>query len=509
MTMAASADKEQVYPNRLPITITVMAASSIYALDWTIAVVALPHMQGSFAATQDQISWVLTSYIVLSAVMLPATAWLSAKLGRRNLFICSVAGFTVFSFLCGVANDLTSEVIFRIGQGASGAFLIPLSQSFMLDNYPRDQQAKAMAIWGMGVMLGPIIGPTLGGILTDTYSWRWVFFINAPIGLLAIAGGLIFLPKPPRSEVPRFDWLGFATLTAGIAGLQLILDRGERLDWFTSPEIKLEAGMVIVGISMFLIHASTTERPLVRLMLFRDRNYALGLFFAFVYGLLTLAPMVLMPPFLQDLKGYPITTIGMLLTPRGAGIMLTMMLFGRFGNLIDPRISLTIGFSALAISSWAMSQWNLNVSTLDIVWTGLLQGFGAGAIIVPLGVVAFSTLADEDRTEASAIWNLTRSIGSSIGIAIALAILIRMINVNHAVLGERLNPFRDVFRSTLENQNNLFGDTRSLMLLDLELTRQSALIGYLDVFYYSATASVAVLPFVLLLRPTADGGTSH
>ncbi len=491
---------------RLAITITVMLASSMYALDWTIAAVALPHMQGTFSATQDQISWVLTSYIVISAIALPTTAWLAERIGRKQLFIVAISGFTIFSALCGSAQSLPAEIAYRLAQGSFGAFLIPLSQSILLDNYPPSQHAKAMAMWGIGIMTAPVIGPSLGGYLTHEYSWRWVYYINVPLGIFALLGGLVFLLKTPRSTTPRgFDWLGFFALAIGVGALQTMLDRGERLDWFESGEIMLEFGLVLIGLYVFAVQGLTAKHPMVNLRLFRDRNYALGVVFVFLYGFLSLAPLVMLPPFLQGLQGYPITTIGVLMAPRGLGMMFSMMLFGRFGDKVDARIWVTTGFILLGISSLAMSGWNLQVSDWQVSWTGWVQGMGAGFVIAPLGMLTFSTLDARHRTEASSIWNLIRSLGSAMGLAIALAVLVRMSGTTQAGLSEFINPYNKALWSIGGAWTPSAGNS-GLVLVQNEIARQAAMIGYLDVFFLSAIASVAVLPLILLIRKPAPGG---
>jgi DHA2 family multidrug resistance protein len=482
------------------VTATLVLASMIYSIDWTIAAVALPHMQGAFSATQDQISWVLTSYIVASAVMLPATGWLAARLGRKRLFLVSVGGFTAFSLFCGTANSLVAEVLLRIGQGACGAFLIPLSQAIMLDAYPPDEHGKAMAFWGMGVVLGPVIGPTLGGYLTDALSWRWVFFINIPVGLLALAGGLTFLPKTPPAPHPRpLDRFGFVALALGVGAMQMMLDRGERLDWFDSREIVIEAIVMVAGLYFFVVHSLTSTNPIVDLRLMRDRNYALGMLLVFLYGMLTLAPMVLMPPFLQDLQDYPIATIGLLLSPRGVGLFAAMIVLARVGRAIDFRLQIALGFLLLAGSSWWMSSWNLEVGAAAVFWTGLMQGFGAGSIIGPLGVLTFATLPPAHRTEAASIWNLIRSIGSSIGIAAALAILVRTAGISRGVLVEHVSPYNEIMRHSALPGGGSVADPSSLAALDALITRQALMIGYVDVFYLCTLTSLLAMPLILLL----------
>ena len=486
------------------VTATLVLASMIYSIDWTIAAVALPHMQGTFSATQDQISWVLTSYIVASAVMLPATGWLGARFGRRRLFLVAVGGFTVFSLFCGTAGSLPAEVLLRVAQGACGAFLIPLSQAIMLDAYPPEEHGRAMAFWGMGVVLGPVIGPTLGGYLTDALTWRWVFFINLPVGCLALLGGLAFLPKtPPARNVRPFDGFGFLALAAGVGAMQMMLDRGERLDWFDSPEIVIEAIVMAAGFYFFVVHSLTARAPMVDLRLMRDRNYALGMLLVFLYGLLTLAPMVLMPPFLQDLQDYPMATIGMLLSPRGLGLFTAMMILARIGQAIDLRLQIAAGFLMLAASSWWMSKWNLEVAASAVFWTGLMQGLGAGSIIGPLGVLTFATLSPAHRTEGASMWNLIRSIGSSIGIATALAILVRTTGINRGVLVEHVTSYNELLRHSALPGGGSIADPSSLIGLDLEITRQAMMIGYVDVFYLCTLTSILAMPLILLLGKPA------
>jgi MFS transporter, DHA2 family, multidrug resistance protein len=486
------------------VTATLVLASMIYSIDWTIAAVALPHMQGTFSATQDQVSWVLTSYIVASAVMLPATGWLAACLGRRRLFLAAIGGFTVFSLFCGLVDSLPAEVLLRIGQGACGAFLIPLSQAIMLDAYPTEEHGKAMAFWGMGVVLGPVIGPTLGGYLTDALSWRWVFFINIPIGSLALLGGLTFLPASSPARYPRpLDGFGFVALALGVGAMQMMLDRGERLDWFESREIVVEAIVMVAGLYFFVAHSLTSANPIVDLRLMRDRNYALGMLLVFLYGLLTLAPMVLMPPFLQDLQDYPIATIGLLLSPRGVGLFAAMIVLARVGRAIDFRLQIALGFLLLAGSSWWMSRWNLEVGAAAVFWTGLMQGFGAGSIIGPLGVLTFATLPPAHRTEAASIWNLIRSIGSSIGIAAALAILVRTAGITRGVLVEHVSPYNEIMRHSALPGGGSVADPSSLVALEAEIARQALMIGYVDVFYLCTLTSLLAMPLILLLGKPA------
>ncbi|MDP6572298.1 MAG: DHA2 family efflux MFS transporter permease subunit [Rhodospirillales bacterium] len=479
---------------------SVVLASLVYAIDWTIAAVALPHMQGTFSATQDQVSWALTLYIATGAIMMPTAGWLSSRFGRKRLFVLSIGGFTVFSIFCGAADSLTAEVLYRVGQGATGAFLIPLSQSIMLDIYPRHQHTRAMAIWGMWIMLGPIIGPSIGGYLTEIYSWRWIFYLNAPVGILALAGTVVFLPKT-ASDLPRrpFDWIGFIAIACALGAFQLMLDRGQRLDWFDSSEIMIEAAVCAAGLYVFVAHGLMARAPLVNIRLMRDLNYALGLAIGFLYGVLTLAPIVLMPTFLEDLKGFPMLDVGLLLTPRGAGLMIAMLAIGRLGGRIDHRLLLASGFLLFTVSSWAMSGWNLQVGVWQIVWTGLVQGLGAGMVTVPMNVLTFATLDPKYRTEAASMFNLIRSAGSSIGIAVAVTVVTRMANVNRSTLVEHVSPFNELLLAPPGSGGWGLAGLFDLARLELEIDRQALMVGYIDVFHGFSLAALLAIPVVLFL----------
>ncbi len=481
-------------------SVAVMTATIMYSLDWTIASVALPHMQGTFSATQDQISWVLTSYIVASAIMIPTAGALSRRFGRKRVFLCAVAGFTLASVLCGLAQNLAAEVIFRIAQGAAGAFLIPISQAAVLDAYPREQHGKAMAFWSMGVMLGPILGPTAGGYLTDLYTWRWIFFINVPVGIVAFLGSLAFLPETPTNRLRHFDWLGFASLALGVGAVQMMLDRGERFDWFESGEIVIEAAIAALALYVFVVHSLTTRDPFLNLRLFRDRNYAVGVLLVFLYGFLTLPPIVLMPPFLQHLLDYPVTTIGLIQTPRGVGLLTAALIAGRLANRMDPRYLVLSGILALFASNWAMSAWSLEVGVWQVVWTGFVQGVGAGLLIVPLGFLSFDTLAPEHRTEGSSVFNLVRSVGSSVGVSIALTLLTHSTGVSRSELVEHITPYREALRYPLVHGGWHLDSLPGLSALNFEITRQAAMIGYANDFYFYALASFVGIPVIFWLR---------
>ncbi len=418
MTSAATGQADQA-SRRTFITLSVMVATIMQALDTTIANVALPHMQGAMGATQDQISWVLTSYIVAAAIFMPLTGFISARIGRKRLFMWSVAGFTVASMLCGAAQSLDQIVLFRLLQGIFGASLVPLSQAVLLDTYPPEKHGSAMALWGIGVMVGPILGPSLGGWLTEYYNWRWVFYINLPFGLLAWFGLAAFIEETKIDASRRFDLLGFALLSLGIGALQMALDRGESQNWFASREIVIETALMVMAFYLFVVHIFTHPHPYIEPALFRDRNFSVGLLFIFIVGIILLATMTLLPPFMQGLLGYPVIDVGYLLAPRGVGTMVAMMLVGRLSGRVDARYLILSGLLLTSFSMWEMTLFNTDIGSWDIVRTGIIQGLGLGFIFVPLSTITFATLAPRYRNEGTALFSLVRNIGSSIGISVS------------------------------------------------------------------------------------------
>ncbi|ODS94774.1 MAG: EmrB/QacA family drug resistance transporter [Lautropia sp. SCN 69-89] len=495
--------------HRGPITVSVMLATIMQALDTTIANVALPHMQGSLGATYDQISWVLTSYIVAAAIVMPLTGFLSARFGRKRIFMASIVGFTITSMLCGAAMNLTQIVLFRLLQGVFGASLVPLSQAVLLDTYPRERHGPAMALWGLGVMVGPILGPTLGGWLTEYYDWRWVFYINLPFGLLAWFGLGLYVRETELDTRRRFDLAGFAMLSLGVGALQMMLDRGGTLDWFASTEIVVEAMLAGLGLYLFVVHIFTHAQPFIEPALFRDRNFSVGLLFIFVVGMILLTTMTLLPPFLQNLMGYPVVDVGLLLAPRGVGTMFSMFLVGRLSGRVDARLQLVAGLLLAAFSQWEMTQFDLDITGWDVVRTGIVQGLGLGFLFVPLSTVAFSTLAPRLRTEGTALFSLVRNIGMSIGVSVVITMLSSNTQANHAGLAQFIEPFSFALRAAASNGVVDPGTPLGLSLLDAEVTRQAATLAYLQDFRMMTWVTLAALPLVLLLRgrpaaPAAD-----
>ncbi|MET0291934.1 MAG: MDR family MFS transporter [Steroidobacteraceae bacterium] len=487
------------------ITLCVMGASIMQALDTTIANVALPHIQGSLSSTQEQMSWVLTSYIVATAIMTPLTGWLAGRLGRRRVFLFSVLGFTIASALCGLSQTLPEIVIARALQGICGAALIPMSQAVLLDINPPERHARAMSLWVMGVTVGPIIGPALGGWLTEYYSWRWVFFINVPVGILCLAGIAAYMPETEK-KTSRFDFFGFAMLSLAIGSLQLMLDRGQTLDWFASTEIVVEAGIALLAGYLFVVHLMTTKKPaFISLALFKDRNFVTGNFFIFIVGLVLFATLALLPPLLQSLLGYPVVYTGLVTAPRGLGTLAAMVILGRLMGRVDTRTLIAAGFAMTAVSLWMMSGFYLQMTSDRIVWSGVLQGLGTGFVFVPLSTITFATLAPQFRNEGTAVFSLMRNIGSSVGISAVVALLTRNTQILHARLGEHVTPFGDGLGATA----GPLADPASLAAVNAEVTRQASMMAYNNDFHLMLLLTVCAVPLVLLLRPAARGRSSQ
>lgn len=497
-------DAPEIESRNYPLMIIgVMAASLLQILDTTIANVALPHMQSSLGATVDTITWVLTSYIIASAVALPITGWLADRIGARRLFIGSVAGFILSSMLCGLAQNLEEMVAFRALQGVAGAFIAPLSQSFMLDATRPSRHPQIMAVWGMGIMIGPILGPILGGWLTETANWRWVFFVNLPVGALSLAALIAYLPRRPRRE-RRFDIAGFVLLALALTAFQLLLDRGAQEDWLASAEIWAYLLITLSATWMVVIHFATAKAPMFDRALFADRNFALALGFMVVTGIVMFAVMALLPPMLQNLFGYGVIDTGMVLMPRGVGVLVSMQLSGLMMRRgIDARPVVAGGFLICAYSLWQMAHWSLEVDEMHVIISGLLQGLGMGLVFIPLQVSAFATLSPRLRTDGSSLLNLFRSLGASAGISWMTVLLARNIQTSHSDLGANITAATGslVDVSTVDRFQSL-GDT-AMSVIDAEVNRQAAMIAYVDDFWLMMWITLAAAPLTLLMRRNA------
>ncbi len=508
MSSIASAATTPV-ANRGAITACIILAVIMQALDTTIANVALPYIQGSVAASADQINWVLTSYIVAAAIMTPPSGFLAAKFGRKRVLLVAIVGFVAASVLCGLAQSLPQIVGFRLLQGLFGAALVPLSQGILLDIYSTEERGSAMALFGVSVMVGPVLGPVIGGWLTENISWRWVFYINVPIGALAFAGISIFVKETKLDTQAKLDWFGFGMLSLGIASLQLFLDRGGQLDWFSSGEILIEAIVCASAFYLLVIHTLTTEKSFINPRLFLDQNFAVSMLFIFVVGVTYLASLALMTPYLQSLMGYPVVTAGIVMGPRGLGTMVCMFVVGRLIGKVDTRILLFIG---LAITAWAMYDmigWTPNVSQWTIISVGFIQGAGLGFLFVPLTTIAFATLPAEMRGDGTGLYNLSRNIGSSVGIAVVSALLIENTQINHASIAAYVTPFNHAFQApAAAGLDPMTAVGRAS--LDSIVTLQATIIAYMDDFKLLMIMSLAVMPLVFLLRkPKAPPAIDH
>ncbi|MDP1026140.1 DHA2 family efflux MFS transporter permease subunit [Sphingomonas sp. KR1UV-12] len=499
--MTAAHDQPALHTSNRPLlTLGVMAATIMQILDSTIANVALPHMQAALGATADTITWVLTSYIVASAVAIPVTGWLSDRIGSRNLFLWSVVGFVAASMLCGLAQNLPSMVFFRILQGIAAAFMNPLSQTVMLDINRPSKQAGAMAVWGMGVMVGPIMGPVLGGWLTENYNWRWVFYVNVPIGIGCFA--ILWSLLPSRPVLKRgFDLFGFATLAIAISSLQLMLDRGQSEDWFASWEVWLEGLVALSAAWMFAVHLATAKRPMFGRDLLANRNLMTGIGFMLVVGMLMMATMALLPPMLQNLYGYPVLDTGLLLVPRGVGIIFSMAIAGRLvAKGADPRWLVGTGLAIAAVSLWEMTGWTLVMGARHFIVTGLIQGAGLGLIFIPLNITAFATLGPHQRTEGSSLMNLSRNIGASVGISIVVAMLARNIQTSHMELAGHVTAGGLTGADPIVGSMLGTNSDAALAIVDGLVNQQAAMIAYLDDFKLMMILTACAIPLVLLMK---------
>ena len=497
-TAAAAAARPEQDLNPGFVLIAAILATGATALDLTIGTVALPHMRGTFSATPDQIAWVVTSYIVATAVTMPTTGWLSNRFGRRRVYLIAIVGFTVASVLCGMAVTLPQEVAARALQGVFGAPIVPISQMLILESFPKEKQGQALSYWGLGVMLGPVVGPTLGGYLTENFGWPWIYYINVPIGVAAALAVIAGIPRDRPGVRVRFDWTGFGFFAVAVASFQLMLDRGERQDWFESTEIIIEAVVAVLALYMFLVQIATARQPFLDRRLFRDRNFVVGNFLIFLFGFILLPPLVLIPIFLQELKDYPVLTVGWVLSPRSLGVMVGMLIGGRLLSRIDPRYIFTAGLLIVAASGWDMSHWTLSVGRNHVIVSGSVQGIGLGLVYGPLFYLAFLTLPGHLRGQATGLFQLLRNLGSSVAVAIFVFLIFRNTTVNRAGLVQHATPFNRNLGGT-EGQWSV-QTLEGLRALDHEITRQAAMIAYNNDYLILTFACLAMVPFGFLFR---------
>jgi DHA2 family multidrug resistance protein len=481
------------------VTICAMTATIMQALDTTIANVALPYMQGSLSASQDQVNWVLTSYIVAAAIMTAPVGWVANRFGRKKVFIVCSAGFTIASVMCGLAQDITQMVLFRLLQGVFGAALVPLSQAVMLDSYALHERAKAMSIWGMGVMLGPIMGPSLGAWLTETYSWHWVFFVNIPFGIVTVAGLVVFMDETKQNLELKFDWFGFAALAIGIGSMQLALDRGEQLGWLESNEIIAEAIIAIVGFYYFFAHSLTSSKPFIQFAIFKDKNFVGGCVFMAVMGLVLYSTMALSSPFLQNVIGYPILTAGLLLATRGSGTFVAMMLVGRIMKFVEARTLIMCGMALISLGLFFTARWTDQTGVPEIVIVSIAQGFGLGLVFVPLSTVAFLTLPNHLRTDGTSMLTLLRNVASSIGISLVIAQLTSGTRMAHAVLVEHVTPFNNALQMPGVREMLDLTTDAGRAAADAMVTLQATIIAFGLDYQMVMVVTLLAIPLALMI----------
>ena len=486
--------------NRIPITGALMLATLMYTLDSTIANVALPHMQGSLSASQDQITWVLTSYILATAVMTPLAGWLAQKIGRKRMLLYSIVGFTIASMLCGVAQNVTEMVAFRVLQGLAGASLMPLSQSVMLDIFPMAMIPRVMSIWSAAVIMGPIFGPILGGSITEHLDWRWVFYINLPVGILATLGVFNFMARDPGGRERPFDFIGFGSLIAFVVGLQVMLDRGPGRDWFDSKEIWVEAAIGLAGLWVFVVQTATSQHPFFHRDLAKDANFIGTTIFGFFVGVLLFSTTALLPSFMQNLLGYSALQSGEASVTRGIGSLISFLLVPFVMARLGARTSLTAGLILNIGALWMMGQFNLSMTSSPILLSGFIQGFGTGLLFAPLSTLSYATLDQSHRVEGTIVSTMARSLGSSVGISVIQAMVLRQSASAHSELGGRIDPSNPVLNSILPKLMDTT-TVNGLTILNGEITRQSAMIGYVNIFSWMALVTCVLAPVILILRP--------
>jgi len=494
------------YPDpttRLLITLSAMAAAVMNQVDTTIANVALPHMQGSTSASREQLTWALTSYMVAGAIFTPLSGWLAGKFGRKRLLLYSIVGFALASGLCGIATNLFELVAFRILQGVFGSALVPMTQATLLDINPPEQHGKSMAIFGLAAIVGPLAGPLLGGYLTEVLSWHWVFYINLPLGVLSFIGLSAFMPEAHNEEQADFDLFGFGLLAVGLGAFQLMLDRGQMLDWFDSWEICIEATLAAAAAYMFLVHMMTARHPFVSLALFKDGNFVISTLIGFFLGVLIYSVLSLLPPMLSELFGHPTMAIGIAMAPRGIGTLIAMLVVGRIINKVDLRILISAGMLFSAASGWMMAQMNLQADDSLVIFSGVLQGIGASLVFVPLSTMSFATLAPHLRNEGAALGTLVRNLGGAVGIAVIQAMTVRNTATVESRLVEGARPDNPVVSLAMPGFD--FGSLQSLERVDYEIMRQALMVAYVDAFWAMFVVGVVVAPLVFLLRRPRRG----
>jgi DHA2 family multidrug resistance protein len=503
-TLAVAQDEWKPSFNPWLIAAAVMLATFMEVLDTSVANVALPHIGGNLSASTNESTWVLTSYLVSNAIILPAAGWLSSFFGRKRFLLACIVIFTLSSALCGAASSLGMLVFARILQGAGGGALQPIAQAVLLESFPKEKRGQAMAVFGMGIVVAPIIGPTMGGWITDNYSWRWIFYINVPVGILAMLMANAFIEDPPyiRSQKPgRIDYIGFGLMALGLASLQLVLDKGQEEDWFESSWIFWFTLFGLAAIIAFIIRELQTKDPIVNLRIFKNRNFAVGTALMAMMGAVLYGSIALLPLFLQTLLGYPATQSGLAVSPRGFGSIVSMIIVGRLVGRLDSRYLIAFGFAVLGFATYMLSSINLDISMSSVVWPNIISGLAMGFIFIPLTTMAMGTLTNQEMGNASGLFNLMRNTGGSIGIAVVTTLLSRGAQVHQAAMVSHLTPYDPAFQQRVQQ---LSGPAASLQqaygTIYGIVARQAMVMSFLDNFRLLAGLSLLCIPAVFLFK---------
>ena len=479
-----------------------LLATTLFVMNQTNVVVSLPHMQGTFSATRDQIAWIITSYLVSMTIMTAAAGWFSTRFGRKRVFLLCLAGFGVSSFLCAYAPSLEVAVLLRRIQGITGGPIMPITQAIMLDSYPREKSGTALGIWGIGITIGPVLGPIIGGVLTEDYGWPWVFFFNVPVAAIAFLGVLFFVPEVRRDRSRSLDWTGFIAISVAILCVQLVLNRGQRLDWYDSTEIIVETAIAVLALYVLVVHTATAKKPFLEPRMFHDRNFVLGIVFIFCWGLSVHAPLVILSLRLQSVDALPVWFVGVLMSPRGLGGILAMTLAGRLNAVLNPKILAAFGFFLIAAAGWMMQSWSHTADLWEVGIAGFLMGVGVAQAYVSLTVMAMATVPPQIRVDAVSLYSLFLNMGSGMGIAIAIVALSQFIQISHEQLAENVTKFSDLFRDHLLPHLWDFGSQSGLMAVDRVVQIQANTLAFNRTFFLMSLNAVAVIPFLFLLtRP--------
>lgn len=479
-----------------------LLSTTLVMLNQTNVVVALPHMQGAFSATRDQIAWVLTSYLVAVTILTASAGWFGARFGRKRVYLLALGGFCLSSILCGQAPTLETELVFRLVQGLASGPIMPITQSIMLDSYPKERHAQALGLWGISITIGPVLGPILGGFITEDYGWPWVFYFNVPFGLLCMAGVMLWVPDVSKDLGRRFDGIGFLAMAVVITCFQLVLNRGQTLDWYDSPEIIIETAAALLALYILVVRTATARLSFIEPRIFADKNFVLGLAFVFIWAMTVNGPIVLLSLRLQSLDGLPVALVGMLMAPRGLGGVIGMSVVGRATQAINPKLVAVAGFICIAVSGWMMQGWPTHADRFDVGLAGFILGFGIAQTYVSLTVMAMATIPVRLRPDAVSLYSLVANIGMGSGVAIAILVLAQSAQTHHEMLAAHVNVFNELFRDRLVPHGWNIASAQGLSAVEQQVLQQATTIAFNDAFRLITLVAVFALPFVYFLtRP--------